>query len=303
MSVKIAVVGDLLADLTLHTDRLPRPHQTTQGHGFMANGTGTGLLQAVTAARLGAEVTLIARVGQDVNGSLVLDILQREGIHAGCIKRDGDQPTGVRVTFAETVRRTMSAVTRGANAYLRPSDIDDASAAIGEAQALVTQFAVPPETVHHALNLARRAEVKAVLKPTPFRVVPVETLRLPDVFTPNQEELRELAVQTQNAEMPPHQITVCTLGRQGAQWFRKGDDGTPQTDRVNGFSVRAVDDSGAGAVFSAALAVGLGEAKMLADAIRFANAAAALSTTQRGMLNSIPKRAAVEELLAKTEAP
>lgn len=298
--VKAVVVGDFQAQLAVHAERLPRPHQTVSAHGFAAIGGGRGTTQAVTAARMGAAVTFIGRVGDDLNAGVAAHLFQREGIDAAHLTRDHSAPTGVTLTFTDPERKHLSAHAPGANQRLTASDVERAKAAIQGADVLITQLGVPLDAVRAALQIACDSGVKSVLKPTPFTPIPPETLTLADVVTPNEAELRALALNVAQKQKPPHQITVCTLGAQGAQWFRR-ENATITTGRVPGFVVRAVDVSGAGDVFSAALGVALAEGRALEDAIRFANAAAALSVMKRGGVGSIPARADVDAKLRSTK--
>lgn len=294
MAAKIVVVGDVFAQLSAHAVRLPRPYQTAEGVGFYSALTGRGVLQAIAAARLGASVTFVGRVGQDVNAQLVGQILAQEHITPH-LQPDAEHPTGVRMVIAEDSQRTLAVSVRGANDQLSEQDVKSAEEHIRTADMLLTQFAVPFGAVTRALQLAQKHSVRSVLKPTPYQTPPEMLLPLPTVITPNEEELRALAINAANVNTG-EQIAVCTLGASGAQWFQR-HGGQMKTGRVSGFNVRAVDVSGAGDVFSAGLAVALAEGRALEDAVRFANAAAALSTTQRGDINSAPTRAQVEALI------
>lgn len=296
--VNVVVIGDFLAALSLHTPRFPRPYQTVNGEGLYQGAAGHGTLQAIAAARLGASVQFIGRVGTDVNAAVAKQIFDAEGIGYDYLVRDAAHSTGLRLTFAERPDKTMSAESHGANAYLNEQDIKAAESAIQKADVLVTQFAIPFASVGRALQLARAHGVQSVVKPTPYQPIADDVLAMADVLTPNENELRELAAQQKQTDINANQIAVCTLGASGAQWFRK-DSGQMKTGRVGGFTVKAIDVSGAGDVFSAALAVAFAEKQPLETAIRFANAAAALSTTKNGTVNSVPTREQVETLLQK----
>ena len=299
MGIKVVVVGDIGARLSVQTERLPRPHQTVPGYGLVQSGTGTGALQAVAAARLGAEVCFIGHVGADVVGDYLIKLLTDAGIDTTHITHDDTAASGVVLGFAEG-EKAMFADVPGANAKLTEQHIRAASDAIKTADVLVTALAVPQGAVERALQIASDAKIRRVLKPVPLTSVTDRLLQLPDVLTPNEEELRALAQQADQREAVPGQLSVCTLGKAGAQWFRQPTEGGEmQSGRVNGFTVRAIDVTGAGAVFSAALGVALAEGQPTEDAIRFANAAGALTTTQRGTWGALPTRDAVEALLKR----
>ncbi len=301
MAVKVVVVGDVAARLSVQTERLPRPHQTVPGHGLAQTGSGTGALQAVTAARLGADVQFIGRVGTDVVGDYLLRLLHEANIDTTHVSRDETTASGLVLGFAERADKAMHAEVPGANTRLTEQNVRAAGEAITGADVLVTSLAVPAGAVERALQIANNAGTRRVLKPTPLTAtVPERLLRLADVLTPNEGELRTLAQQAAQSEAVPNQLNVCTLGKLGAQWFRQPiGGGELQSGRVPGFNVRAIDVTGAGAAFSTALGVALAEGQATEDAIRFANAVGALTTTQHGIWNAPPTREAVTALLAR----
>ena len=301
MAVKVVVLGDVLAQLTVQADKLPRPHQHIPGDGFAQAGAGHGAQQAIAAARLGASVTFIGRVGDDVNGALVRQLLAAAGVGTDAISTDATHPTGVHLRFSDATGRAMGAIVTGANAHLTEQHIKAAEPVIAAADVLVTQLALPTDATARALELARQHGVRTVLKPTPFTTAAERLLHWVDVLTPNETELRALAQHTATTNTPPGQVHVCTLGAAGAQWFRQ-QGGEMQTGRMPGFTVRAVDVAGAGGVFSAALAVRLAEAAPLPEAIRFANGAGALATTVQGGWPSAPSRGAITALITQKQA-
>ncbi|MEL6148021.1 MAG: PfkB family carbohydrate kinase [Chloroflexota bacterium] len=296
--IKVVVVGDFHTALAVHAERLPRPYQSVPGTGFTSAGDGRGTVQAIAAARLGAEVTFIGRVGTDLHAQTAHQLFEKENVNCEFLVRDHSAPTGVDLTFRDPEGKWMSAYAPGANARLSASDVERGKSAIAAAAVLVTQPGAPQAAVKRALELAREQGVRSVFKPTHFADLDVEPILLADVVTPNEETLREMALHVNLQDAPQAQITVCTLGPKGAQYFRRDDAGEMQTDRVAGFQKRPVDVTGAGDVFSVALAVALAEGQALTDAIRFANAAGALSVTVRGSVAGAPSRAAVDALLA-----
>ncbi len=301
MGVKVVVVGDLLARVTVQTERLPRPHQTVPGYGLAQSVVGTGVVQAVAAARLGADVQFVGCVGADVIGDYLIQALGAVGVGTHHISRHEGTPSGIVLGFAEGGVKPMYAEVPGANATLREQHVRAAGEAIVAADVLVSSLAVPVGAVERALQIAQAGQTRRVVKPTPLTAtVPEQVLRLADVLTPNENELRTLAQQAAQREAVPGQLTVCTLGKLGAQWFQQPTDGGDMTSgRVPGFRVRAVDVTGAGAAFSAALGVALAEGQATEAAIRFANAVGARMTTQPGTWGALPSREAVTEQLAR----
>jgi ribokinase len=179
--------------------------------------------------------------------------------------------------------------------------VERGQSAIAAADVLVTQLGTPIGAVKRALELAHEHHVRSVFKPSPFAAVSPDVLALADVVTPNEEELRELAMNVDQRNAPQKQITVCTLGAKGAQFFQRGTGSTMKTDRIAGFQKRPIDVGGAGDVFSAALGVALAEDTPLKEAIRFANAAGALAVTVRGSVAGAPRRDKVDALVASVE--
>jgi ribokinase len=298
MTVRVVVVGDLQARLSVRTPRLPRPHQTVPGDDFQQGIAGSGVLLALAALHLGARVSLVGAVGDDVNAAHLREQLVTAGIDIAHVVTVTDAPTGVSLHFAESEKKAMGASVPGANARLTGAHVKAAESVIAASDVLLTTLAPAHSAVERALQIAKDNSVLTVLKPEPVSPVEDRLLALAAVLTPNEEQLRALAQHNPSTPPRPDQINVCTLGAAGAQWFhRDGDE--MKTGRVPGFSVRVVDPSGAGGVFTAALGVQLARGTNLETATRFANAAGALTTTVRGEVDAVPAEADVTALLAQ----
>lgn len=303
---KIVVVGSFNMDLTSYMERMPRPGETVHGSRFVTGPGGKGSNQAVAAARLGAQVTFVGRVGQDTFGDMALAQWQREGINTRCVVRDPDRATGVAPIFVEeSTAENAIVVVLGANNALSPDDVDAAQAEIASADVLLAQLEVPVATVHHALELAKRHGVLTILNPAPATSLSESLLRLVDYLTPNETELdllvgdSDTAAADQTIEFKGRrllafdgQTLVVTLGAQGAQRVTRND-----STLIPRFDVEAVDTTGAGDAFNAGLAVGLAEGKPWDQAVRLAHATGALSVTKPGTAASMPTRAEVEAFL------
>jgi ribokinase len=277
---KIVVVGSFNADLVSYMARMPRPGETVPGRKFVTGPGGKGSNQAVAAARLGAEVTFVGRIGQDVFAPLALDLWQREGINTDYVVQDPGHATGVAPIFVDDAGENSIVVVLGANLAVSRGDVDAAADAIAQADVLLTQLEIDYDTVAYALKFAKERGVKTILNPAPAGHLPAHVVELADYVTPNETELQVLSSQ------------VLTLGPQGARYVRKGE-----TAIVPGFPVEVVDTTGAGDAFNAGLAVALAEGKSLVKAITFANATAALCATQPGAAPSMPGREQVETLV------
>ena len=299
MTAKIVVVGSFNADLVAYTERMPRPGETVPGTRFATFAGGKGSNQAVAAARLGAEVTFIGRLGNDVFANLAYEIWDAEGVNHDFVKRDDEVATGVASVLVDSGGENMIVVVLGANLRLRESDIDAARDRIANADTLVIQREVNLEIVPYALRTAKELGLKTILNPAPADGTSPETIALADYITPNEIELETLCgAPIEDVESAARglltrddQTAVVTLGAAGARIVSRRQSLLAPT-----FVVDAVDTTGAGDTFNAALAVGLSEGMALEAAVRFANAAAALCVTQPGAADSAPYRADVDAL-------
>ena len=299
----ILVVGSSNTDMIIRLDRIPRPGETILGGAFSTAAGGKGANQAVGAARAGGQVTFVARVGRDMFGEQAVAGFEKDGINVGHIVRDAAEPSGVALIFVAKDGENSIAVASGANGALAPADVRKAKGAFAAAAVLVMQLETPLATVQAAADLAAKAGVPVILNPAPARPLPAALLKRVGILTPNETEaelltgiqvadeasaakaaakLRKLGVQT----------VIITLGARGAFIADAGG-----SQLVPGFKVKAVDTTAAGDIFNGALAVALAEGRPLVDAVRFANAAAALSVTKLGAQPSAPLRRDIEKFL------
>jgi ribokinase len=296
---KVAIAGSINVDMILAVTRLPKPGETVLGGEFTSAGGGKGANQAVAAARAGAAVSFVARVGDDPLGHEAIARFDGEGIDTKHIPRD-TAPTGVALIFVDAAGENCIGVASGANAKLSAADIDAAREVIAGAKVLLVQLETPAETIAHAIEVAHAAGVTVVLNPAPAQPLPSEVLRMVSVITPNRGEAEALTgmATTEEAAARLHAMgvprVIVTLGREGVFVSEEG-----QTWRLPAHVVEPVDTTAAGDVFNGALAASLAEGAMLRDAVRFANAAAALSVQVLGAQPSVPYRAAIEEFLAR----
>lgn len=300
----IVVVGSSNTDMIVRLDRIPRPGETMLGGEFATAAGGKGANQAVGAARAGGRVTLVARVGRDVFGDRALAGFEKDRIDVSLVARDRTAASGVALIFVAKDGENSIAVASGANANLAPADVQRAASAILGADVLVMQLETPLATVQAAADIAFKASVPVILNPAPARPLPDRLLRRVSLLTPNETEAELLTgVKVTGRESAARAAAalralgvgrvIVTLGRRGA--FVSSGAGQ---QLVPGFKVKAVDTTAAGDVFNGALAVALGEGRALVEAVRFANAAAALSVTRVGAQPSAPRRAEIDRLLA-----
>jgi ribokinase len=302
----IVVVGSSNTDMVIRVPRIPRAGETLLGGVFLTAAGGKGANQAVGAARSGGKVALIARVGRDVFGDQAIAGLRRDGIDVSCVFRDKLTASGVALIFVAKDGENSIAVAGGANAKLSPADVRKATGVIRSAALLVAQLETPLATVAAAVRAAVRAGVQVILNPAPARPLPNSLLKLISVLTPNETEAELLTgIKVIDAAAAAKACSklrsrgvgtvILTLGSRGA--FLADANGQKL---VPGFKVKTVDSTAAGDVFNGALAVALAEGKTVLDAVRFANAAAALSVTRLGAQPSAPTRAEIEKFLGRS---
>ena len=298
MPAKIVVVGSFNADLTSYMQRMPRPGETVHGERFVTGAGGKGSNQAVAAARLGAEVTFIGRLGKDVFAELAYEIWDAEGVNRDFVAQDDEVATGVAPIHVDSSGENSIVVVLGANLRVQRADIDAARQTIAAADILIAQLEINLDMVAYALETAKSLGVATILNPAPASPLPASTLALADYVTPNETELEALGgsgdvvTAARTLLSRDDQVAVVTLGAAGAQIVSRASAAA-----VPGFAVDVVDTTGAGDAFNAGLAVALAEGAALDAAARFANATAALCVTKLGTARSTPYRKEVDALL------
>ena len=297
---KIVIVGSSNTDMVVRTEHLPLRGETVLGEKFIMTAGGKGANQAVAAARLGAEVTLVARLGRDVFGERSLAGYQAEGINTAYIVRDDEEVSGVALIVVDKNAENIIAVAPGANGRLSPADVAAAEPAIEAADCVVLQLEIPLEAVRAAIELAQRHEVRVILNPAPAKELSNDLLRRVDVLTPNENEAAKLA----GGDLDPARDALTMVAARGLSSIimtcgARGCEVLVDTERghVPGFHVEAVDTTGAGDCFNGALAVALARGLKMIDAVRYANAAAALAVTRFGAQTSMPTDEEVQQFL------
>ena len=246
---RICVLGSCNLDLTCRTARLPKAGETLAGKSFQLAFGGKGANQAVMAARLGAQVSLVSCVGNDLFGDHALRNLLAEGIDVRHIRRDAGQPTGIAAIVVDDAARNSILVVAGANGALTPDDARGAAAAIQGADVLLCQLEVPVETVlvESCLRIAKAGGVRTVLNPAPATTLTDEVLSLADYCVPNETEAEMLTGlgEPKKAALALRKrgvrTVLLTCGDSGV--FLADDQGTKKVPSVH---VDAVDPTGAG---------------------------------------------------------
>lgn len=290
----IAVVGSLNADLTAYVETLPQPGQTISSHEYFVYPGGKGANQAVAASKLGAKVTMFGCLGADSYSSMLRDSLANAGVSTSNIMTIQEAPTGIAIILVEDSSENEIVVVPGANARFSPEVFKQVdSKKIEEADALLLQLEIPLDTVAKAAQIAHNAGVPVILNPAPVCDLPVEFLQYVDIFVPNQSELEKLQSNGFTLERLFNlgiQIILETRGANGI-WIHTKDS----TCHVEAVKVNAIDTVGAGDTFVAAFAVAYSSGADLLEAARFANQAAAFTTTRKGAQSSFPKIEELEE--------
>ncbi|CAM2145218.1 ribokinase [Paraburkholderia tropica] len=289
----VVVVGSINMDMVVATETFPRLGETLFGTRFSTHPGGKGANQAVAAARLGADVTMIGCVGDDAFGNELKATLAREGVDIRHVST-GREATGI-ASITVSGGDNAIIVVPGANDELTPAHIDAASDAFAQADVVLAQLEVPMATVIHAARRAREHGKPFFLNPAPAVALSDELVELATLLTPNEHELAA-ALQQPEADWArtlasrPGRIAM-THGKEGAYFTQA--DGT--LAHQPGFTVEAVDSTGAGDTFNGALAAfwHLG----MSEAVRRANAAGALSVTRAGAQGGMPTLAELEALL------
>lgn len=298
MTGKVLVVGSLNMDLDVFVPRLPRTGETILGGTFATIPGGKGANQAVAAARMGAAVTMIGRVGNDDYGQTLRQLATRDGIDTSHVGIDPREPSGVALITVDTEGRNTIVVASGANLALTVDHLLAAEQAFSNADVLVTQLESPLEVVSKAVDLAIKNGIHVVLNPAPARSLPAALLSKIEFFIPNEGEAMHIAgVNSLEAAIPKLlglgvRNLIITLGEQGVLMV------TPQgREKFPSHKVEAIDTVAAGDAFVGAFAAGIAEGMSLENAIRLGNAAAAVSVTRRGAQPSLPTRADVDHFL------
>jgi ribokinase len=275
---RIAVVGSYGVGLTFGAERVPERGESVIGTLFRRDHGGKGSNQAIGAARLGAEVTLLTAVGQDAFGDAAFDLWSEEGVDADAVLRP-PLPTMTAAILVEAGGDNRIVIVPGALAALTSAHVDAFAPRIAAADALLVQLEIPLATALHALAVARAAGVRTILNPAPAPAEPI--VAQVDYLTPNETEAPSVA--------GTNGTLVVTRGEQGA------DLGA---EHVPAFPARIVDTTGAGDAFCAAFAVALAEGASDLDAARRGCAAGAHMVEHEGVIAGLPTRVELEQRLA-----
>jgi ribokinase len=297
---RIAVVGSANVDLTTFSDRFPHPGETLFGKSFHLGFGGKGANQAVAARLCGADVVMVANVGNDLFGQATVDNFTKLGIDASRVRIVDGVSSGVAPIFVEPNGQNRIIVVKGANDTLKPADVEAAAAALRTVDTIVLQFEIPLETVAYTVQFARQQGIRCIVNPAPAQPINSVSLDAADYFVPNESEaelITGLPVHsTDDAKKCANALlqlgfrrVILTLGARGSLLATaEGSELLPP------FAVTPIDTSGAGDAFIGSFAVFLAEGLPEKEALTRASLYAALSTTRVGTQTSFHTRAEFE---------
>ncbi len=299
----VLVIGSANVDFTVAAPRLPEPGETVTDGTLLVNHGGKGANQAVAARRLGADVRLIACVGDDDPGRSIRQALEAEGVGTGGVAVTASAATGTALIVVDREGRNQITVAPGANRALTIEHVSARAEDFTWADVVVASLEVPVTTVAWALGRARRQRAITLLNPAPMPAAPLDFLGVVDYVTPNAGEAERMtglpvrdpdtaAEAARQVRERGAGVVIVTLGAGGVVACAP-----ERTMHVPAFRVDVVDTTAAGDAFTGGLAVALAEGRGLAAALAFAGAAAALACTRRGAQPSLPTRAQTERLL------
>ncbi len=305
---RYCVVGSLNMDMVTRVDRFPAPGETLRGRSFHVYPGGKGANQAVALARLGARVEMVGALGDDVLGRRYRELLAALQIGAGGVAEIPDTSTGTASIEVTTAGDNHIIIVAGANDTVTPAYIESQRDRITACDYLLLQLEIPFESLTLAARIASARGIPVILDPAPARELSQELHAAVSILTPNETEARILTGEDTDTDSGIQRAGRCLIAR-GVQRvvIKAGKRGAFLVEpdgfvHVPGFTVDVTDTVAAGDSFNAGLAAALGDGANLRDAVRFANATGALSTTREGAQSAMPNAGEVRALLARGEA-
>ncbi len=301
----IVVLGGINMDLVGATERMPAPGETVFGQSFHTAPGGKGANQAVAAARLGAEVRMVGRVGQDEFGPALLDGMRREGIDVSGVALDPHNSSGIAMILLDGRKENYIVAIYGANLASDHEQVSAVESALDGADVLLLQLETPLEVATQAARISRDRGVRVVWDPAPALDMGHDAYALCDALTPNQSEAEYLtgivvtdldSAGRASRRLVDEGVSACvlTMAEAGSYYATRDDEGF-----VPPFDVQVLDTVAAGDAFSAGLGVALAEGLSLPSAIKYASAAGALAVTKRGAQEAMPYRHEVDALFSE----
>ena len=293
---KVLVIGSYNVGLTVFGKEIPKIHETIMGDHFDMGPGGKGSNQAIALARLGADVTFLAQIGDDIFGKAAMDLFNKEGIDTSYIKTDSSTHTGAGIIFVNKDKHNCIAVAPGANYNLSAETIDAADELFKKCDYLLIQLETPIPTVYYAIEKAKLNNMKVILNPAPAQKLDDKHLAMVDIITPNETEAQVITdiavIDTQSAFKAAQVLmdkgvktVIITLGDHGCVLVND-----KCKKHFDAYKVKPVDTTGAGDAFNGGLTCALAEGKTIEQAIDFASKVGAISVTSIGCVPGLPTK-------------
>ena len=285
---RITVVGSINMDLVTVAENMPEQGETISGDSFKTLPGGKGANQAVAAARLGAEVHMIGKVGDDPFSATLIDNFEAQGVNTDGIETEAGISSGLaNIIVSNHDNRII--IIAGANGEVTPDYVDGFKKQIEASDYVLIQFEIPKKTIEHILDLCGTLGVPVIINPAPAMQLDDAYWEKASYITPNDNEAEKLFAYDTDGLPKFHDRLVITNGAKGASFFKGDRMITVPTEKVE-----VTDTTGAGDTFNGALAVALAEGRPLEEAVAFANRAASLSVQKLGAQSGMPKREEME---------
>lgn len=303
----VLVIGSSNTDLTIKSEKLPKPAQTVLGKEFFIASGGKGANQAVAAARAGADVTFIAKIGDDIFGNNNIMTYKKDGINTNQIIVDKGNHSGIALIMVDNEGENLISVASNSNFNFKPDEIEKKKDVIKNADIILLQNEIPPGTNEKIISLTHELNIPVLLNPAPGPENPIdsELIKKIDYLTPNRNELELVSGEIISNDLDIEKIgknlvrkglknLIITLGSKGSMMIDSN-----QADYIPAYKVKAIDTVAAGDCFNGYLGTMIASGKNILESIKIASAAAAISVTRRGAQPSIPKINEVLEFIQK----
>ncbi|WP_067587201.1 ribokinase [Endozoicomonas ascidiicola] len=299
----IAVIGSNMVDLITYTDIMPKAGETLEAGRFAMGCGGKGANQAVAAAKLGAKVTMVSKVGDDAFADNTIANFQSFGIDTQHVRKEPGFSSGVAPIFVDSNSQNRILIIKGANSCLSPKDIDDAAEDLKKCGLIVLQLEVPLETVYYAIDFGNQNNIPVLLNPAPAsKELDIDYACRCDFFVPNETELEiltglpvkteeEIVLAAESLLNKGLKNIIVTMGSRGVLWMSEN-----QKELIGAYTVDAVDTSGAGDAFIGCFAAHYVQCGDVSSSLHEANAYAACSVTACGTQSSYPDAARFTEM-------
>lgn len=300
----IAVIGSNMVDLISYINDMPKMGETLEAHDFKMGCGGKGANQAIAAAKLGASVMMMTKVGDDVFADNTINNFKQYGVNTDFVEKVMGVSSGVAPIFVDRSSQNRILIIKGANSYLKPADIDHAEVQLKNCKLLILQLEIPLETVYYAIDFANKHQIPVILNPAPAsKELDISYACKCDFFMPNETELEILTgMPVDNMEqiqaaanslfLKGLKNLIVTLGEKGSVWFHRD-----QVTHVSSHKVNAIDTSGAGDAFIGCFAHFYIQTNDVKQAMQMASAYSAYSVTGQGTQSSYPDKAQFEQFL------